>query len=101
MSLMDIMHGEPDGLLREEGNYWIFLMVRIEKWCSLDDINSPQLANWTKAPTCPRLRFERFTQHSARARNDLTAHSVAFLSPVVKVPSREFWCCWVQRVAYL
>eukprot|EP00965_Chrysotila_dentata_P118678 3923874-Pleurochrysis_carterae.AAC.1 len=34
------MHGEPDGLLREEGYYMIFTIVRIEKWCALEEINS-------------------------------------------------------------
>eukprot|EP00965_Chrysotila_dentata_P042055 1395446-Pleurochrysis_carterae.AAC.1 len=40
MSPMDIMHGEPDGLLAEEGNCVVFSIVRIEKWCSLDDLNA-------------------------------------------------------------
>eukprot|EP00965_Chrysotila_dentata_P019458 646821-Pleurochrysis_carterae.AAC.1 len=31
MAPMDIMHGEPDDLLAEEGYYLVFTFVRIEK----------------------------------------------------------------------
>eukprot|EP00965_Chrysotila_dentata_P036249 1207354-Pleurochrysis_carterae.AAC.1 len=56
ISLMDRLHGEPYGLLAEEGHCLVFSMVRIKGWCTPDDINAAMTAyNWPPGHRPPNV----------------------------------------------
>eukprot|EP00965_Chrysotila_dentata_P174431 5758161-Pleurochrysis_carterae.AAC.1 len=116
MSPMDGMHGEPDGLLSAEGYYMIFSIVRIEGWCSLEEINT-LIANYNWPPNHkpPPLHVSvlkkgatgsvpdkgQSLRYTASQMLHWAKHSLSFLRSVIKDPSRLFWRSWQQHVSYL
>ena len=115
MAAQDGMHGEPDGLLRQEGYQMLYNIIRVEDWASLDEINAlisqytwpaghkppPLHESVTKGAVGTIPSSDTTLRYTATQTLHFAKHSVALLAPVIKDTSRPFWRSWLAHVQYL
>eukprot|EP00965_Chrysotila_dentata_P069855 2307488-Pleurochrysis_carterae.AAC.1 len=115
MTPMDGMHGEPDGLLSEEGYGMVFTLIRIEGWTTVEELNSLISAyNWPPGQRVPPLHSSVAVggignlpakggrlRYTASQMLHFAKHSLALLQPIIKDSSKPFWQSWRQHVQYL
>ena len=115
MAMNDGMHGEGDGVLREEEYQMIYMITRVYQWADFNRINALKRGYpWRPGEEPPDLHGSiqqgatgnvptkgACVRFSASQTLRWAKNSPAFLKPIIQDPEAPFWKCWLKHVEYL